>query len=224
MHLRVRSSPQFPSGLELLTVQADNTEVPNTAAQALWEDSPLSPRPVHLKVLDSRPSPPRMVVQFIEFGYTCIFQESSHGVGQWYLELATDGTCPDYLTNGLRRHPLLSGHLFEILGDRYSQLLALTRILRTGGEAACEVQIGLVGIAGVLGRVDGFTPLMAGPDARLSGLFLMVCGAKSPRAFTLRYRGGLRRYGYDEAERERVRVGDGQPVGGAVSMVAEPVV
>lgn len=225
MHLRVRSSEQFPSGLELFTVQADGTEVHNTAAQELWEGAPFPTQPVYLKVLDDRPIVPALVVQFIEYGYSCIFQERN-GVGQWYLELATDGSCPDTLTNGLRRHPLFSDNLFQILGERYSQILALTQIAEgvpaSVRGATHRVEVNLRDMKGVLDYATGFTPLVTSPDAQLSDLFLVLCGADSPHTFVLRYRGGLRQYGYGDAVRDGIWVWGCRPLERVVAMMAEP--
>lgn len=235
MHLVVRSSEKFPSGLQLFTVQPDGTEVYNPAGQRLWEDAPSFGQPVHLRVLRHRTIEPTMVVQFIEFGYSCVFQESN-GVAQWCLELAEDDTCPDDLTNGLRRHALLSDHLLEIDGDRYNQILTLTQMLEVAvpvwiREASVgnthEVDIYFENIKGVLGETAGFMPVMVSVDAQLSRLFLAVCGLNSPRRFTLKYRSRLdglyTRYGYDEVVRFGVSVRDmNWPLDHAVWIMAEP--
>lgn len=235
MHLRARTSEQFPSGLELFTLQADHTEVSNPTAQRLWEEAPSFERPVHLKVLRHRTVEPIVVVQFIEFGYSCVFQESN-GVAQWCLELAEDDTCPDDLTNSLRRHSLLSDHLLEIDGDRYNQILTLTQIPEVAvplwiSEAtvdnAHEVDIYLEHITGALGDTAGFMPVMVSLDAQLSRLFLAVCGLSSPHKFTLKYRGGPgrmhTRYWYEEAVRCGVSVRDANwPLNHAVWIMAEP--
>lgn len=235
MHLTVRSSDEFPSGLKLFTVHADNTEVPNPSAQRLWENAPSFERPVHLKVLRHRTVEPIMVVQFVEFGYSCVFQESN-GVAQWCMELAEDDTCPDDLINSLRRHPLLSDHLLEIEGDRYNQILTLTQIPEVAvplwiSEAtvdnAHEVDIYFEHIKGVLGNYSGFMPVMVSLDAQLSRLFLTICGLSSPHKFILKYRGGPgrthTRYEYEEAVRHRVSVRDANwPLNHAVWIMTEP--
>lgn len=239
MHIRARPSEQFPSGIELFTVQENHTEVLNLDAQSLWENAPQFEHPVHLKVLYHRTAEPILLIEFVEYGYSCVFQESN-GVGEWYLELAPGDRCPPEVINSLRRHSLISDQLMAIAGDRYNKILTLTQLqgvavpLWLSGanvDNAHEIDIYLENIVGVHCTFEGFIPMMASLDAQLSKLFLVVCGLKSPNGFTLKYIGGpgvapdrrQTRYRYEWAMRRSISLRDVDwPIDHAVWMRVEP--
>lgn len=239
MHLRIRTSPQFPSGFVVLKIETKNNlskEVFNRYGQNFWENATPSHRTIHLKFLAHRTIEPILVVEFIEVGYLCVLQESN-GIAQWCVELPPDGTYSENLTNALREHQFLSDKLVGMDGNTFNRILMLTQIpqlpvpqwMRDANPTNVHaIDIYLDNIDGIF----GFISFMVRADAKLSDLFVAICGLESPRQFCLKYIGGPNiippqfqvRYTYNKVHRFGLSLRNANwPLSGVAWLKAEPM-
>lgn len=190
MHLRLRTSRRFPSGLEVFTVLKDNVEVPNTAAQALLECARPFNHSVHLQVLSRREIEPILVVEFTAGDFSCVLQESN-GVAQWFVEFTEE------VTSSVA-YKILSSYQMGIGGNIFHRILTLSGIPelvvpKWMGEAAEDNVYTLdVYMDHTEGAVNAriMMSLVASPDAKFSELFRALCWLRSPHNLCITELGG----------------------------------